>query len=106
MRVFEIAGVLYTRVIPAKSLFHSTMVHEVVNRGDIFAVRVADGVLTVLDGKLAMNANWFTVSLVPTPAPILEPAKQKTKQKADTVTVAKMKKEICDKLDQMKLELS
>jgi hypothetical protein len=51
LKVFELEGVLYLRVIPGKKLFRSTMVHEVVNRGDIFAVRLEDSVLTIVPGK-------------------------------------------------------
>ncbi len=51
LKVFELEGVLYLRVIPGKKLFQSTMVHEVVNRGDIFAVRLEDSVLTIIPGK-------------------------------------------------------
>lgn len=51
LKVFELDGVLYLRVIPGKKLFQSTMVHEVVNRGDIFAVRLEDSVLTIVPGK-------------------------------------------------------
>lgn len=40
----------YLRVIPSKMLFRSTMVHEVVNRRDIFAVRLSDSVLTIIPG--------------------------------------------------------
>jgi len=40
------------RAIPAKKLFNSTMVHEVVNRGDIFAVCMETGTLTILRGTL------------------------------------------------------
>ena len=42
---------LYIRVIPGKSLFNSTMVHQVVNRGDVFAMRVRDQTLTIIPGK-------------------------------------------------------
>lgn len=42
---------LYIRVIPSKILFRSTMVHEVVNRGDCFALRVSDQQLTIIPGK-------------------------------------------------------
>ena len=48
-------GELYIRVIPSKSLFKSTMIHEVVNRGDVFAIRVADSALTIISGKLAVE---------------------------------------------------
>lgn len=40
----------YIRVIPGKKLFQSTLVHSVVNRGDVFAVCLEDGVLTILPG--------------------------------------------------------
>lgn len=42
---------LYIRCVPAKALFHSTLVHEVVNRGDVFAIRVSDQKLTIVPGK-------------------------------------------------------
>lgn len=51
LKVFELDGILYMRVVPGKKLFQSTMVHEVVNRGDIFAVRLEDSVLTIIPGK-------------------------------------------------------
>jgi hypothetical protein len=38
----------YIKVIPVKRLFNSTMVHEVVTRGDFFAVNLATGELTIL----------------------------------------------------------
>jgi len=50
MKTFTYKDELYIRCIPGKSLFKSTMVHEVVNRGDIFAVRVRDQVLTIIPG--------------------------------------------------------
>jgi len=50
MKAFYYQDVLYVRVIPAKSLFKSTMVYEVVNRGDIFALRCTDSVLTIISG--------------------------------------------------------
>lgn len=51
LRVFDLDGTLYLRVVPGKKLFQSTMVHEIVNRGDIFAVRLEDSVLTIIPGK-------------------------------------------------------
>lgn len=42
---------LYIRVIPSKRLFNSTMVHEVVNRGDVFALHVETQQLTIIPGK-------------------------------------------------------
>jgi len=50
MRTFTYNNELYIRCIPGKNLFKSTMVHEVVNRGDIFAVRVRDQMLTIIPG--------------------------------------------------------
>ena len=42
---------LYIRTVPGKSLFNSTMIHQVVNRGDVFAMRVRDQSLTIIPGK-------------------------------------------------------
>jgi len=50
LKCFELDNVLYIRVIPGKRLFNSTMVHSVVTRGDIFAVRVEDSMLTIIPG--------------------------------------------------------
>ena len=50
LKTFTYKGELYIRAIPGKNLFRSTMVHEVVNRGDIFAVRVSDQSLTIIPG--------------------------------------------------------
>lgn len=41
---------LYIKVVPVKKLFHSTTIHEVVTRGDVFAVRLRDHNLTVIPG--------------------------------------------------------
>lgn len=51
MNTFTYRGELYIRTVPGKNLFKSTMVHEVVNRGDIFAVRVSDQMLTIIPGN-------------------------------------------------------
>jgi hypothetical protein len=51
MKAFIYNGEAYIRCIPSKALFHSTIVYEVVNRGDIFAMRVADQVLTIIPGS-------------------------------------------------------
>lgn len=50
MNAFIYRDELYIRCIPGKNLFKSTMVHEVVNRGDIFAIRVSDSSLTIIPG--------------------------------------------------------
>lgn len=51
MKTFTYKDELYIRCIPSKALFKSTMVHDVVNRGDIFALRVSDQVMTIIPGK-------------------------------------------------------
>ena len=50
LNVFLFNDDLYIRTIPGKRLFSSTMIHDVVNRGDIFAVRVRDSLLTIIPG--------------------------------------------------------
>ena len=55
MKAFTYEGELYIRCVPSKNLFRSTMVHEVVNRGDIFAMRVSDQQFTVISGKLEVE---------------------------------------------------
>jgi hypothetical protein len=50
MKAFYYNNELYIRCIPGKNLFKSTMIHEVVNRGDIFAIRVSDSTLTIIPG--------------------------------------------------------
>lgn len=48
LKTFLHNGIPYLKVIPVKRLFNSTMVHEVVTRGDFFAVDLLTGSLTVL----------------------------------------------------------
>ena len=55
MKAFLFKDELYIKVIPGKRLFQSTMVHEVINRGDIFAVRLRDAALTILDGNIQVE---------------------------------------------------
>ena len=47
MKIFMWKGDPFIKVIPVKRLFNSTMVHEVVTRGDFFAVNLLDSSLTV-----------------------------------------------------------
>lgn len=54
---------VYIRCIPAKSLFKSSLVHEVVNRGDIFAVRISDQVLTIIPGKSQVEHTSHELSI-------------------------------------------
>ena len=48
---FYYKGELYIRAIPAKSLFRSSLIHDVINRGDVMAMRVRDQSLTIIPGK-------------------------------------------------------
>jgi hypothetical protein len=50
MKTFTYNNDLYIRCIPGKNLFKSTLVYQVVNRGDIFALRCRDQVLTIIPG--------------------------------------------------------
>lgn len=50
MKAFCYNGVNYIRVIPGKRLFNSTMIHEVVNRGDIFGMEIGTQVMTIIPG--------------------------------------------------------
>lgn len=51
MKAFLYKDQLYLRCVPAKTLFHSTLVHEVVNRGDIFAINCDTSALTIIPGS-------------------------------------------------------
>jgi hypothetical protein len=61
LKTFYYKNDLYIRVIPAKSLFNSTLVHEVINRGDIFAIRVSDSHLTIVPGKAQVTHSVLDV---------------------------------------------
>lgn len=64
---FEIAGVPYMVVTPVKSLFRSTLIHDVVNRGDKFVVNLETGTLTVMDVSFLAAEK---VMPAPAPAPV------------------------------------
>jgi hypothetical protein len=51
----------YIRVIPGKKLFQSTLIHSVVNRGDVFAVCLETGVLTILPGVAQVEKSKASV---------------------------------------------
>lgn len=55
MKAFKYRDEIYIRVIPAKTLFNSTLIHETVNRGNIFAVRVSDSKLTIVPGNATVE---------------------------------------------------
>ena len=62
MKAFLYKDELFIKVIPGKNLFKSTMVHEVINRGDIFAVRLSDNLLTILDGNIEVEHLVLTIT--------------------------------------------
>jgi hypothetical protein len=61
MKVFTYKDREYIRVIPVKKLFNSTMIHEVVNRGDIFAIDLITQELTIIPGKAEVEFTDCTV---------------------------------------------
>lgn len=64
MKAFYIGDELYIRVIPGKNLFKSSMIHEVVNRGDIFALRVRDSILTIIPGTTKVDQNLDVTTFI------------------------------------------
>ena len=54
---FYFDGQLYMKMIPTKSLFHSSTVYDVVTRGDFFAVNLETGVFTILKAGSDANTN-------------------------------------------------
>lgn len=63
LKSFYYNGDLYIRLVPSKSMFRSSMVHEVVNRGDVFAMRVSDQQFTVIPGKAKVDHTNIPVHL-------------------------------------------
>jgi len=64
MKMFLYQDELYLRVVPGKNLFRSSLVHDVVNRGDIFAVRCSDQQLTVIKGTSQVQHLEGTVQTI------------------------------------------
>lgn len=55
MKTFTYQDELYIRLIPSKRMFNSSLIHEVVNRGDVFAMRVSDQQFTVVPGTAVVQ---------------------------------------------------
>lgn len=66
LKTFTFDSELYIRLIPSKRMFNSTMVHEVVNRGDIFAMRVRDQQFTVIPGTAQVTHHEHIIAEVRT----------------------------------------
>lgn len=61
-KYFTYEGNIYRKVTPGKKLFQSTMVHEVVNRGDVFAVRLKDSLLTIIPGTAQITVIEYIIT--------------------------------------------
>ena len=67
LKALYLDGRNFVKVIPAKRLFNSTMIHEVITRGDFFAVDLETGTLTILAGHLlASPMNTIELTFKPT----------------------------------------
>lgn len=67
MKAFVYNGDAYIRCIPSKPLFRSNLIHEVVNRGDVFAMRIKDQVLTIVPGTAEVTHFEATAYVAATP---------------------------------------
>lgn len=50
LKVFFHNSKHYIRATPVKSLFNSNLIHNVITRGDVFAVCLETGMLTIIPG--------------------------------------------------------
>ena len=80
INTFTYKGELFVRLIPSKMLFRSSMVHEVVNRGDIFAMRVRDQQFTVIPGKAEVEHTKHTIEEEKSKSSVLFQAMSKSTQ--------------------------
>lgn len=71
LNTIKFEGKTYIRVIPGKRLFQSNLIHSVVNRGDVFAVCLETGLLTILPGTAEVEKGKATVVLS-NPEPVQE----------------------------------
>ena len=93
LKALNIDGRNYCKVIPAKKLFNSTMIHEVITRGDFFAVDLETGTLTILAGHLLSRPmNTIELTLQPT-------------TKSPKIDVPKERTRLKELVEQMRLEL-
>lgn len=58
---------IYVRAIPGKKLFNSTMVHQVVNRMDVFALDLFSQEFTIIPGKANVEHIELDITRLPTP---------------------------------------
>ena len=55
-KAFVFNGQPFMKIVPSKRLFRSTLVHDVVTRGDIFAVNLTTGEFTVFPGSILTSS--------------------------------------------------
>lgn len=65
LKTFIYNNELYIRLIPSKRMFQSNLIHEVVNRGDVFAMRVRDQQFTVIPGGAEVTHTLHVLEQVP-----------------------------------------
>jgi len=70
MKAFWYKDQLYIRLIPSKRLFNSTMVHEVVNRGDVFAMNMTNQQFTIIPGTAQVEHQEIPVNFAVTREPV------------------------------------
>ena len=93
LKALNIDGRNYYKVIPAKKLFNSTLVHEVITRGDFFAVDLETGTLTILAGHLLSRpSNTIELTFQPT-------------TKSHKIDVPAERTRLKELVEQMRLEL-
>ena len=93
LKTIYLDGRNFVKVVPAKRLFNSTMVHEVCTRGDFFAVDLETGTLTILAGHLiASPSNTYELTFQPT-------------AKSHKIDVPAERSKLKELVEQMRLEL-
>ena len=100
LKTFTHNNQLYTKITPSKKLFNSTLIHEVINRGDVFALNLETGIFTILprhyyDGAYVVHQTHDLALSESSRA-----AAQRAKEKA-----AKAKVRLKELVEQLKLEL-
>ena len=65
MKTFTYNSELYIRLIPGKALFNSTMIHEIVNRGDVLAMKVSDQSIRIIPGKAPVEHSEHLLAAEP-----------------------------------------
>ena len=61
----------YISVVPVKALFSSNLIHNVVTRGDVFAVDLDTQLLTIIPGRAKITPITCTI-ITKSPAPPIE----------------------------------